>query len=349
MGGGNGEKRQVNDSAMAASGRDQRPLAGRSAWIFTTGAAGMDAQTRGVADALGLDYQMKPIHPQGVFKLLAPWGPVAPSERFGKAGSTFAPPWPEVAIALGRVSVPYMRALRRRSPSTFSIVMLDNRAGLGVADVIWVPQHDRLRGPNVITTLTAPHSFTAERLARLRQELPADIAALPPPRIAVILGGKNKVYEFRPADDARFAASLRALGALGASFMITPSRRTHARLLAVTEEATRAFPRILWNGEGANPYPQFLAHADAFVVTADSVNMTGEAAATGRPVYVFTPSAGSDKFRRFHAALQAHGATRPLPDNPEAMPAWAYEPLQSAETIAREIERRWNARRGIGR
>ena len=89
-------------------------------------------------------------------------------------------------------------------------------------------------------------------------------------------------------------------------------------------------------------------NADAFVVTADSVNMTGEAAATGRPVYVFTPSAGSDKFRRFHAALQAHGATRPLPDQPEAIPDWTYEPLQSAETIAREIKRRWDARRGIG-
>jgi len=343
-GGSNGEKRQVNESVMAASGRDRRPLAGRSAWIFTTGAAGMDAQTRGVADALGLDYQMKPLHPKGVFKLLAPWGPVAPSEHFGKTGSIFAPPWPQVAIALGRSAVPYLRALRRRSPDTFTLQMLDTRAGRRVADVIWVPQHDRLRGPNVITTLTAPHSFTAERLARLRQDLPADIAALPQPRIAVVLGGKNKVYEFRPADDARFATSLQALGALGASFMITPSRRTHARLLAVTEEATRAFPRILWNGEGANPYPQFLAQADAFVVTADSVNMTGEAAATGRPVYVFTPSAGSDKFRRFHAGLQAHGATRPLPDHPEAMPAWTYEPLQSAETIAREIERRWQAR-----
>jgi mitochondrial fission protein ELM1 len=241
-----------------------------------------------------------------------------------------------------------MRALRRRSPETFSIVLLDNRAGLGIADVIWVPQHDRLRGPNVVTTLTAPHSFTAERLARLRQVIPADIAALPRPRIAVILGGKNKVYEFRPADDARLAASLQALGALGASFMITPSRRTHARLLEVTEEATRAFARILWNGEGTNPYPDFLAHADAFVVTADSVNMTGEAAATGRPVYLFTPSAGSDKFRRFHAALQAHGATRPLPDHPDAIPAWTYEPLQSAESIAREIERRWGASRGVG-
>ncbi len=176
--------------------------------------------------------------------------------------------------------------------------------------------------------------------------MPPAIAALPRPRIAVILGGKNKVYEFRDEDDARFAGALKSLGALGASFMVTPSRRTHARLLAVTDEATRAFPRILWDGEGANPYGDFLAHADALVVTADSVNMTGEAAATGRPVLVFTPSAGSDKFRRFHAGLQAYGATRPLPEHVAALPDWSYEPLHSADTIAREIERRWLSRKG---
>jgi mitochondrial fission protein ELM1 len=328
-------------SATAAPGIETRPLAGRSAWIITTGLAGMDVQTRGVADALGLRYEMKRVAPKGIFKLVAPWGPVAPSERFGKTGSQFSPPWPDVAIALGRSCVPYMRALRRRSPGTFSIVMLDNRAGLGVADVIWVPQHDRLRGPNVITTLTAPHSFTAERLAELRGAVPPAIAALPRPRIAVILGGKNKVFEFRPEDDVRLAASLKSLGALGASFMITPSRRTHARLKDVTEEVTRDYPRILYKGEGPNPYGDFLAHADALVVTADSVNMTGEAAATGRPVYVFTPSAGSDKFRRFHAALEAYGATRPLPEHVSSLPDWPYAPLQSAETIAREIERRW--------
>ena len=131
--------------------------------------------------------------------------------------------------------------------------MLDNRAGLGVADVIWVPQHDRLRGPNVITTLTAPHSFTAARLAALRATVPPAIAALPRPRIAVILGGKNKVYEFRDEDDARFAAALKSLGALGASFMITPSRRTHARLLEVTDEATRAFPAHPVGRRGRQP------------------------------------------------------------------------------------------------
>jgi mitochondrial fission protein ELM1 len=329
---------------MDAVAKHQRPLQGLSAWIITTGAAGMDTQTRGVADALGLAYEMKPIAPRGLYKLLAPWGPVAPGERIGEGGSTFAPPWPDVAIGLGRSAVPYLRAIRRRSPATFTLQMLDTRAGFGAADVIWVPKHDPLRGANVITTLTAPHGFTAERLAALRAEMPADIAALPRPHVAVILGGKNAVYDFRAEDDARFADALKSLGALGASFMITPSRRTHARLKEVTEEATRAFPRIFWDGQGPNPYPQFLAQADALVVTADSVNMTGEAAATGRPVLVFTPSAGSAKFRRFHAALEAHGATRPLPEHVAAFPRWSYPPLFSADAIAREVERRWLAR-----
>ena len=322
-----------------------RPLAGLSAWVITTGMAGMDVQARGVAEALGLAYEMKRITPKGICKLLAPWGPVAPAERFGEPGAQFAPPWPDVAISVGRSSVPYMRALRRRARSqTFTVVMQDPKTGPNTADMIWVPVHDRLRGHNVLTTLTSPHSFTAQRLAELRRAVPPAIAALPHPRVAVVLGGKNAVYKFRDEDDARFASALDSLGQLGASFLVTPSRRTHSRLREVADAATRPYPRIVWDGSGANPYGDFLAHADLLVVTADSVNMTGEACATGRPVLVFTPSGGSAKFRRFHSALADRGATRPLPERLDAIPSWSYEPLNSLDDIVHEIERRWLAR-----
>jgi mitochondrial fission protein ELM1 len=323
-------------------------MAGLRAWVVTTGMAGMDVQTQGVAEALGLDYEMKRVEPRGLWRFLAPWGPVAPSERFGEAGSQFAPPWPDVAISLGRGSVPYMRALRRRAGNrTFAVVMQDPKTGLGTADMIWVPEHDRLRGHNVFTTLTAPHGFTPARLAELRLGMPAEIAALPAPRVAVVLGGKNSVYKFSNDDDDRFKRSLQALGALGVSFMVTPSRRTHERLRVAADEATRPFARIFWDGSGPNPYGDFLAHADLLVVTADSVNMTGEACATGKPVFVFTPSRGSKKFRWFHSALQAHGATRPLPETFAGLPAWSYEPLHSVDAIAREIERRWQAKHAV--
>lgn len=323
-----------------------KPLAGARAWLITDGKAGMDVQVRGVADALGVAYDMVKVDPSGLWKHAAPWGPVSPSERFGAPGSRFAPPWPQIAIATGRASIPYIRALRRKAgPATFTVVLQDPKTGPGTADLIWVPAHDKRRGPNVITTLTAPHSFTAQRLAGLRAEVPAPIAALPGPRIGVILGGKNAVYKFRDEDDDRLEGSLHSLAALGASFMITPSRRTHPRLLRKVDAATAHAPRILWDGEGANPYPGFLAHADVLVVTADSVNMTGECCATGRPVFVFTPSGGSAKFSRFHEALAGHGATRPLPEKFASLPSWSYQPLDAASLIAAEIEARWQRRR----
>ena len=127
--------------------------------------------------------------------------------------------------------------------------------------------------------------------------------------------------------------------------MITPSRRTPADVTAFVREATAGAQRLLWDGEGANPYPAFLAHADAFIVPADSVNMTGEPCATGKPVYVFAPEGGSPKFDRFHAALRRHGATRPLPDPFERLESWSYAPLSSSDAIAAEIARRWAKRR----
>ncbi|MEQ1646984.1 MAG: mitochondrial fission ELM1 family protein [Hyphomicrobiaceae bacterium] len=321
------------------------PLAGRSAWLITDGKMGMDVQVRGVADALGVIAQAKRVAPSGAYRLLAPWGPAPRRETFGNDG-LFHPPWPDIAIATGRLSIPYLRALRKKAGiRTFSVYLQDPRMGSRVADLVWVPEHDGLRGTNVITTLTPPHSFSGARLAELRSTIPAAIAALPGPRIAVILGGKNGVYKYTDACDDRLKASLRDLAKLGASFMITPSRRTHERLLRQVREATADAPRILWDGNGENPYPHFLAHADLLVVTADSVNMCGEACATGKPVYIFTPSGGSDKFARFHNALNTHGATRSLPEHLDTIPHWSYQPIDAAGRIAAAIEDRWHKRK----
>jgi mitochondrial fission protein ELM1 len=328
--------------APFSTGQPDRPLAGARCWIISEAKAGMDAQTRGLADALGVDYQMKRVTLEGLKKWTAPWGRVPNKACFGAAHSEFCPPWPVIAIATGRASIPYVRELKRcAGPSVFTVVLLDPQTGPSTADLIWVPEHDRRRGPNVVTTVTSPHGFPPQRIAALRENVPAAISALPHPRIAVLLGGKNGSYQFSKADDLRLQSALRSLARLGASFMITPSRRTHPRLVEVTEEATRDAARILWDGNPPNPYADFLAHADAFVVTADSVNMTGECCATGRPVYVFTPSGGKAKFHRFHEALRDLGATRVLPEAVDRLPAWTYAPIDATGMIAREIERRW--------
>ena len=327
-------------------GDGRAAVAGRTGWIISDGKAGNDVQTHGVFDALGLAYKVKGVNPTGVWKALSPWGPVNPGERFGTPASPFHAPWPDFAISIGRLTTPYLRKLKQLAGlATYTVILQNPRVSANAADLFWVPEHDTRRGPNVITTLTAPHSFTARRIAELRGTMPPAITALPQPRVAVSLGGPNGDFRYGPGSLKHLATALRSLAGLGAGLMITPSRRTPEAITTFVREATEGLPRFFWDGSGENPYPHFLAHADAFVVPADSVNMCGEPCATGKPVYVFEPEGGSAKFTRFHDALRRHGATRPLPQQFERLETWSYVPLNSSETIAAEIARRWLKRR----
>jgi mitochondrial fission protein ELM1 len=330
--------------------KSSKPSVGGSCWIFSDGKAGNDVQTLGVAGALGLDPTMKRVTPRGMQKLFSPWARVAKRERFGQFGAAFAPPWPNMALAIGRLTTPYIRELKRRAgDSTFTVILQDPKVPLSTADLFWVPEHDRLRGPNVITTLTAPHGFTEQAIAALRREMPPEYVSLRQPRIAVLLGGSNGDYRYSPAALQRLWSALKALGASGASFLITPSRRTEPTIIECARLATQDFPRMFWDMRGRNPYPEYLAFADMFLAPADSINMTSEPCATGRPVYVFHPDGGSPKFTRFHTALCRHGATRPFPETLGRMDRWSYEPLTSAPLIADQIARRFAASVGAGR
>lgn len=318
---------------------------GLSAWIFSDGKAGHEAQCMGVVEALGLEAEVKRVIPEGIFKWLAPWAPVAPGERFGQPGSLFAPPWPAFAFATGRTTVPYIRALKRRaSLATYTVILMDPRTGAASADLIWVPGHDSRRGGNVISTLTAPHRFSRDRIATLRAQCPSSISALPVPRIACLIGGPNRDFRYTEADEDRLVQSLEHLAKSGAGLMVTASRRTPERLAARLQKALAESQSLLWDGTGANPYPDFLAHANVFVITADSVSMACEAAATGRPIYIFRPEGRAAKFDRFHDALAHEGVTRPLPPPGAPLEQWHYQPLYSAETIAAEIALRWRRR-----
>ena len=91
-----------------------------------------------------------------------------------------------------------------------------------------------------------------------------------------------------------------------------------------------------------NPYFGYLALADAIVVTSDSIAMTSEACATGKPVFVIELAGGSAKFERFHDALAEAGCTRPFTDAVavDGMASWRYTALGETASVAGEVRRR---------
>ena len=306
-------------------------------WVVTDGNAGMESQCLGLAEALGLSPRVKRIRARAPWRWLTPQLWPGSLRTFSPDGDRLVPPWPDLVIATGRLSVAPVLAARRASGAR--IVQIQNP---GVSprrfDLVIAPEHDRLAGDNVITTLGALNRVTAARLAAAAAAYEPRLGNLPRPRVAVLLGGTSKVYRMTPRVMEGLGRQLAALARdRGFGLLVTPSRRTDPAGLAIVERALEGLPAEVWDGRGDNPYFAYLGLADAFVVTSDSVNMTCEAASTGKPVHVAALAGGSAKFRRFHRALQDAGITRPFDGEIEA---WRYPPLRETARVAEEVRRR---------
>ena len=315
----------------------------RSIWILSDGKAGDEIQCMGVAEALGRPYQIRRVAPRRPFVWAMPWGPIDPREAETRPGSPLAPPYPDIAIASGRRTVPYLRRLKKLSGGrTFTVFLKDPRTGTKTADLIWVGEHDRLRGANVLVTPTAPHRHSAVKLAAARAQPDPRLGVLPSPRIAVLVGGNSRHHTFTPEDISRFADGLADAARQGGSLMITASRRTPPALNHRLEQLAETGNHFLWDGSGENPLLAMLALADTIVVTGDSTNMVGEALAAGRPVHVFMPSGGHHRLDLFLTGLRQIGAIHPFPG---PLKTTTCEPLDSTPQIAAAIRDRLASRK----
>jgi mitochondrial fission protein ELM1 len=317
-----------------------------SLWVVSDGKQGHEALALGVAHALRLTPQLFQAPAGGLYGALAPWASPPPGQ-VGSKGKLLAPPWPDILIAVGRKAIPYGVAVRRASRGgTFTIALQNPVISPHAFDLVWAPAHDRLAGPNVVSTVTTPHRLSGAAIKAEAQALQPSLAALPQRRVAVLVGGPNQAYRFAEMEARALCAQLDALGD-DIGFLVTTSRRTPAEVIEALRAWASRRPSILWSGEGPNPYLGFLGAAQAIVVTGDSVNMAGEAAATGKPVYVFAlpveDSARAAKFERFHAALAKTGATRPLVGQ---LQSWTYPAVDANAEIGAAIRARLAARRG---
>jgi len=310
-------------------------------WVVTDGKAGMENQCLGVAEALGLTPVVKRI------RLRAPWRQLSPFLRhglrwaFSRDADTVAPPFPDLLISTGRHSIPaslYARraTMKKGRARTLTVQLQNPVIDPSRFDMVVVPRHDGLTGPNVVTTRGALHRVTPEMLRKEAERFLPQVAHLPSPRIAVLIGGSNSVYQLTPREMAPLTEQLvKVLKQTGGSMMVTPSRRTGEANLAILQAGLAGQPAYIWDGQGLNPYYGMLGLADYILVTCDSVNMVSEACTTGKPVYVIELAGGSDKFRRFHQSFRDDGLTRPFTGQIEP---YTYEPLNDVGMVAARIK-----------
>jgi hypothetical protein len=284
-------------------------------WIITDGKAGMESQCLGLAEALGIQSSVKRVVLKFPWRQLTPYLRIAQSRAFARESDPLIPPWPDLVIATGRQSVAtalYIRARARQDGSRMIAVQLQN-PGISPAhfDLVVAPRHDRLEGPNVVTTRGALHRITPARLSEGAARLMPRVGAMPRPFVGVLIGGSNAAYRFDAAVAGELGAQLAsAVREIGGSLLVTTSRRTSRECEALLRQSFAAMPHYFWDGKGDNPYFGILGLSDFLVVTSDSVNMVSEALSTGRPVHVAELPGGSRRFGRFHRSLRDEGLTR---------------------------------------
>jgi uncharacterized protein len=315
-------------------------MVSRTCWILTEGHAGMEAQCRGLAEALGLAPTVKRV------RVRLPWDALPnrlwfrPLAALTADSDKLAPPWPDLVISCGNVSAPLAAAIRRESGGRARAVHIqDPKMDHRQFDLVIAPRHDGLTGGNVLSSAAAIHPVTPDKLAEGARRWAPALAHLPRPMVAVLIGGSNGRHRLTPAIATRLADDLAWLARqTGGSLAVTPSRRTGADNESVIRERLKEVPAFIWDGRGDNPYFGLLGLADAIVVTEDSVSMTSEAIATGKPVYVAAVGGESRRLRRFHRMLMDDGITRPFDGD---FAPWTYTPPDDTARAAAEIRRRF--------
>lgn len=261
---------------------------GIAVWALTGGRRGDDAQVVALSEAVG-EMAVKPLTFRAGYGapnlvLGATLATLNPSAR-----DSLRPPWPDVAIGIGRRSVPVARWIREKSGGRTKLVAIGRpRAPLHWFDlVVTPPQYGLPDAPNVMKLLLPP----------IRNRAPSDtvvealrerIGHLPRPWIGLLVGGSRAPFRL----DQRSAAELgrqavRSARAAGGSLLVSTSPRTGA----VAAEALRAailepYDMQPWSPKGTPEHQAILTLADRFIVTGESVSMVAEACLAGKPVEV---------------------------------------------------------------
>ncbi|MDP6572742.1 MAG: mitochondrial fission ELM1 family protein [Rhodospirillales bacterium] len=315
-------------------------------WALVDDRPGNASQCLGVAEALGLGFQVKDLtyRAAGALPNAALGASFVGLTAASREGLT--PPWPDVVVAAGRRTGPVARQIKRLSggAALLAQIMFPGRPGIAEYDLVSVPHHDRVAArPNVMRITGAPHRVTEQALREAAAEWQGRLGGLPRPRIALMVGGSTRRRRFTEAMARQLGGAANALAATaGGALLVSTSRRSGpAAAAALVAEITVPSHIYRWGDGGDNPYAGYLGTADAVIVTGDSVSMCSEACTTPGPVYIYAPEAlTAPKHGRFHQGLFEGGYARPLAGRLEE---WRHESLNAAHDIAREIRRRIGA------
>lgn len=261
-------------------------------WVLKCHRAGDHAQSVGLAHALGWPFVIKKtkFHWYELFFALPGYITLIGLNR--RRSSPLEGPWPDLIIMAGRQNETPAKWIRRQSGGRTRIVVIGRYwTPPDELDLVVTTHQFRLPPhPNVLHNEFPLHLATKDRFADAARHWAPRLDGLRRPFVAVLVGGSSGPYIFSRETARRLGREASDFArARGATLLVSTSART-GRLAQNALKSAIDVPCHFYRwrpDDPENPYLGFLALADEFIVTADSMSMLAEACTTGRPVHVF--------------------------------------------------------------
>lgn len=296
-----------------------------------------------ISQVLGLAQQFSSNITKINTKVLFPWSKLQPGFLpifswifFNKLDFSSTP---DMVISCGRKSVYLSLFLKKKFNNLISIHIQNPKINFRSFDYIIAPNHDGIKGDNVIPSIGALHKFTN---SIIHNEIDSNFKLPTKKLISIIVGGENNHYQFSDKEANKLFNKIRHIKKTNPEYqlLIIGSRRTKKEINKVLEKNLKDIAYI-WNNDDRNPYTFALKNSDFFIVTSDSTSMISECAFTGKPIFIFhLPfKRKSKRIENFHQEFTKLNITKELFDDLE-LKSWNYTSLNEAERIASILKKR---------
>ena len=300
--------------------------------LLTEGMHGMISQVEGLAKALDLDFIHEKIELNNFWEMIPP--KITPTQKFvfkNNIENNF-----DIVISCGRKSVvPSIYLKQKFKNKIMNIHIQDPKVSLDNFDFIVAPEHDGLKGKNVLTTKGAIHYLRNSELSENENYLKSQTNK--EKLVTLIVGGPNKYYDYNDKTiDEIFLKIKDNFINKGYQLIFIPSMRTPQNVI---NKAGNYFGQnqIIITNVDKKAYLSSLKLADHIVVTCDSTSMISEAAMTGKPIYVAQMPAikNNKRFRKFFELFKSLNIIKDLENSVEE---WNYEKLNETDKISSYIK-----------
>ncbi len=302
------------------------------ALLLTQGMHGMISQVEGLAKALNLDYRHQTIKLKKFWNYIPPkFTPVSEnilSEQFTCDA--------DVIISCGRKSVVPSIALKKKfGKNILNVHIQDPKVRLSNFDFIVAPEHDGLKGKNVLTSKGAIHYLTNDELDVNKNYLKSRINSQKK-IVTLIIGGPTKHYDYNEkVVESIFLKIKQNFLDNNYQLIVVPSIRTPQSIIDKAKNYFNENQIVIPNVD-KKAYLCSLKNADHIIVTCDSTSMISEAAVTGKPIYVAQMPAikNNERFKSFFNLFVSLNIIKELGNE---VKNWTYPKLNETKKIADQI------------